>query len=456
MCNFDHLQICHSWNDSQPLPWVLIIVCNFYHLQISITVQPGAPVEISPDLSPGTPTVSNTRNAASRCLLRSLRVSLKDQYRNLVTDGYNGSVELKIVGPPGISEIPVFVGGSRSLTIPLTNGEAVLQVGVGVCWCWCVCVGGCFVCVGPPGISEIPVFVGGSWSLTIPLTNGEAVLQVCVGVCVGVGVLVWVFCVCWPTWHLGDPRLRWRVPVSHHSTHQWRGSTTGVCGCVLVLVWVCVGVCVLFVLAHLASRRFPSSLEGPGLSPFHSPMERQYYRCVWMCVGVGVGVCWCVCFVCVGPPGISEIPVFVGGSRSLTIPLTNGEAVLQVCVGCGCVLVWVCVGMGVCVLVCVFCVCRPTRHLGDPRLRRRVPLSHHSTHQWRGSTTGVCGCGCVCGCVLVGGCVWVFWWVCVGVGVGVCWYVCFVCVGVWVWVWVGVGVCGCVLAHLASRRSPSS
>ena len=105
----------------------------------------------------------------------------------------------------------------------------------------------------------------------------------CVLVCVGV---------CWPTWHLGDPRLRRRVLVS----------------------------------------------------PFHSPMERQYYRCVWMCVGVGVGVCWCVCFVCVGPPGISEIPVFVGGSRSLTIPLTNGEAVLQVCVGVG-----VCVGVCWCV-----------------------------------------------------------------------------------------------------------
>ena len=222
------------------------------------------------------------------------------------------------VGPPGISEIPVFVGGSRSLTIPLTNGEAVLQVGVCGVWvsvlvwvCWCVC----FVCVGPPGISEIPVFVGGSRSLTIPLTNGEAVLQVCVDVC-------------------------WCVLVS-------------VCWCVCVL---CVGPpCISEIPVFVGGSRYLTIPLTNG--------EAVLQVCV--------DVCWCVCVgvcvLCVGPPGISEIPVFVGGSRSLTIPLTNGEAVLQVCVGvgvggCGCVLVWVCVGVG------VFCV---LAHLAS----RRFPSS---------------------------------------------------------------------------------
>ncbi|XP_041360659.1 structural maintenance of chromosomes flexible hinge domain-containing protein 1-like [Gigantopelta aegis] len=100
---------------------------ELYSTLITITVHPGPPVEISPDQSPGTPTVSNTRNAASRCLIRYLKVLLRDQYKNLVSEGYSGEVELKIVGPTGITEIPVFVGGSRSLTIPLTNGEALLQ-----------------------------------------------------------------------------------------------------------------------------------------------------------------------------------------------------------------------------------------------------------------------------------------------------------------------------------------
>ena len=330
-------------------------MCNFDHLQISITVQPGAPVEISPDLSPGTPTVSNTRNAASRCLLRSLRVSLKDQYRNLVTDGYNGSVELKIVGPPGISEIPVFVGGSRSLTIPLTNGEAVLQVCVGGCGSVLVCVGVwvwvlvCVFCLCRPtwhlGDSRLRWRVALSHHSTHQWrgsTTGVCCVWVlvCVGVCVGV---------CRPTWHLGDSRLRWGVPVSHHSTHQWRGSTTGVCGC--VLVWVCVCVfCVCWPTWHLGDSR----LRWRVLVSHHSTHQWRgsttgVCGCVlvWVCVGVGV---------CVGPPGISEIPVFVGGSPSLTIPLTNGEAVLQVCVGGWGVGISVSVLVSVWVLVCM-CVC---------------------------------------------------------------------------------------------------
>ena len=156
---------------------------------------------------------------------------------------------------------------------------------------------------------------------------------------------------CWPTWHLGDSRLRRRVPLSHHSTHQWRGSTTGVCGCgcgcVLVggcgcvLVWVCF---VCWPTWHLRDSRLRRRVPLSHHSTHHwRGSTTGVCWCGW--VLVCVGVCWCVCgcvlvwvcFWCVGPPGISEIPVFVGGSRSLTIPLTNGEAVLQVCVG-----VWGC------------------------------------------------------------------------------------------------------------------
>ena len=237
-----------------------------------------------------------------------------------------------------------------------------------VCVCWCLC----FVCwptrhLGDPRLRRrVPL----SHHSTHQWRGSTTGVCGCGCGCVLVGgcgcVLVWVCFVCWPTWHLGDSRLRRRVPLSHHSTHQWRGSTTGVCGCGWVGVGVCWCGCVLCV-GPPGISEIPVFVGGSrsltiplttGEAVLQVGVGVGGCWCVWVCVGVCVGVCWCGCVLCVGPPGISEIPVFVGGSRSLTIPLTNGEAVLQVCVGVWGVGISVSVLASVWVLVCLcWCVC---------------------------------------------------------------------------------------------------
>ncbi len=97
-------------------------------MQILIDVSAGQPVEISPEESPGTPTVSNTRNAASRCLIRHLKLFLKDKFDNHVADGYSGTLTLEICAPSGVTEMPSFVGGTRELDLNMVNGLVHLQV----------------------------------------------------------------------------------------------------------------------------------------------------------------------------------------------------------------------------------------------------------------------------------------------------------------------------------------
>ncbi|XP_071103421.1 structural maintenance of chromosomes flexible hinge domain-containing protein 1-like isoform X1 [Haliotis cracherodii] len=100
---------------------------ELYSTVISINVMPGQPVEISPQDSPGTPTVSNTRNAASRCLIRHLKLTLKDKFGNHMGEKYNGRLTLEITAPEGVTEIPCFVGGTKSLDMSMLNGQVHLQ-----------------------------------------------------------------------------------------------------------------------------------------------------------------------------------------------------------------------------------------------------------------------------------------------------------------------------------------
>ena len=49
----------------------------FYSIKLYVDIVPGQPVRLVPVQNPGTPTVSNTKNLASRTLLRSLKFELK-------------------------------------------------------------------------------------------------------------------------------------------------------------------------------------------------------------------------------------------------------------------------------------------------------------------------------------------------------------------------------------------
>ncbi|KAL3892332.1 hypothetical protein ACJMK2_004548 [Sinanodonta woodiana] len=94
---------------------------------IHIAVDPATPTEIFPIQQPGTPTVSNTRNIASRCVLRNLQLQLRDRYGNHVTKGMNGSVQVEILSHDHTPEIPKFVGNNTSLNLTLAGGVCNLQ-----------------------------------------------------------------------------------------------------------------------------------------------------------------------------------------------------------------------------------------------------------------------------------------------------------------------------------------
>ncbi|XP_060084908.1 structural maintenance of chromosomes flexible hinge domain-containing protein 1-like [Ylistrum balloti] len=94
---------------------------------ITVDVKPGAPVKLGSMEQPGTPTVSNTHNAAARCVIRSLKVDLRDEFDNTAGLGYSGKINLEIMGMPGVSEVPAFVGGNRTLQFNMSNGQCVLS-----------------------------------------------------------------------------------------------------------------------------------------------------------------------------------------------------------------------------------------------------------------------------------------------------------------------------------------
>ncbi|XP_025090642.1 structural maintenance of chromosomes flexible hinge domain-containing protein 1-like isoform X1 [Pomacea canaliculata] len=98
---------------------------ELYSSAVPVNLKAGQPVKLCPQETLGMPTVSNTRSPGSRCLLRNLKLQLQDKYDNLVTEGYDGEVILTILGPG--TEIPTLVGGTRTSSFPMKNGQATLQ-----------------------------------------------------------------------------------------------------------------------------------------------------------------------------------------------------------------------------------------------------------------------------------------------------------------------------------------
>ncbi|XP_062594603.1 structural maintenance of chromosomes flexible hinge domain-containing protein 1-like [Saccostrea cucullata] len=94
---------------------------------MTVHIKPAPPMQLLPVDNPGTPTVSNTKATTARCVVRHLRLELRDQHGNASGTGYNGKVKIEICGPEDVTEIPCFVGGSRTLEIPLNNGACALN-----------------------------------------------------------------------------------------------------------------------------------------------------------------------------------------------------------------------------------------------------------------------------------------------------------------------------------------
>ncbi|KAK7480666.1 hypothetical protein BaRGS_00028138 [Batillaria attramentaria] len=97
---------------------------EIYSSVVSITLKPGSPTKLVPMETPGMPTVSNTRSVSSRCLLRNTKLTLQDKYDNPMGEGYDGEVTVTVTGS---GEMPMLVGGTRTLSVPMKDGQAVLQ-----------------------------------------------------------------------------------------------------------------------------------------------------------------------------------------------------------------------------------------------------------------------------------------------------------------------------------------
>lgn len=103
-----------------------------YSSAISVTLEPGPPTKLVPLQAPGMPTVSNTRSASSRCLLRSLKLQLQDEFNNPVAKGYDGEVTVALTRSGGIltgssGEMPMLVGGTRTMSVNMKDGQSTLQ-----------------------------------------------------------------------------------------------------------------------------------------------------------------------------------------------------------------------------------------------------------------------------------------------------------------------------------------
>ncbi|KAK3088610.1 hypothetical protein FSP39_021256 [Pinctada imbricata] len=93
---------------------------------ITVDIKPAPPMQLVPNENPGTPTVSNTKNASTRCIVRNLKLDLKDEHGNVSGLGYSGKVHVEIKGPDDVSDIPTFVGGNKKLDFTMTNGSCTL------------------------------------------------------------------------------------------------------------------------------------------------------------------------------------------------------------------------------------------------------------------------------------------------------------------------------------------
>ncbi|KAH9491932.1 Structural maintenance of chromosomes flexible hinge domain-containing protein 1 [Bulinus truncatus] len=93
----------------------------------SVNVSPGSPAELIVHDRRTTPTVSNTKSVASRTLIKTLLLELRDEFHNPLTKAYNGKVKVQITHPKKVEEVPVFISGESTMEFPLQNGQCTLQ-----------------------------------------------------------------------------------------------------------------------------------------------------------------------------------------------------------------------------------------------------------------------------------------------------------------------------------------
>ncbi|KAK3701987.1 hypothetical protein RRG08_017877 [Elysia crispata] len=95
---------------------------------MTILVGPGHPAVIA--VSDGqltTPTVSNTRSATSRMLIKSLNLELRDEFDNVLDEGYNGKVKIQITSDSNVDEVPCLNNEANVAEFSLINGRCRLQ-----------------------------------------------------------------------------------------------------------------------------------------------------------------------------------------------------------------------------------------------------------------------------------------------------------------------------------------
>ncbi|BFZ21319.1 hypothetical protein BsWGS_24357 [Bradybaena similaris] len=100
---------------------------ELYSMVSTITVSPGSPASLVAIDRLSTPTVSNTKSVASRTLIKSVRLELRDEFDNPLGKGYSGKVMVQISSDVKTEETPVFTNGNSFLEFTLQNGQCLLQ-----------------------------------------------------------------------------------------------------------------------------------------------------------------------------------------------------------------------------------------------------------------------------------------------------------------------------------------
>eukprot|EP00057_Strongylocentrotus_purpuratus_P003961 XP_003727734.1 PREDICTED: structural maintenance of chromosomes flexible hinge domain-containing protein 1 [Strongylocentrotus purpuratus] len=97
-----------------------------YSEPIGFDIQPGPPVKLNPEVTPPTPTVSDTPRAHSRIIIKALKLQLVDEFGNVTGKGLTGNIEVHMKGKDG-AELPKFQGNRSMMQFPLDNGIGSIQ-----------------------------------------------------------------------------------------------------------------------------------------------------------------------------------------------------------------------------------------------------------------------------------------------------------------------------------------
>ncbi|WAR15910.1 SMHD1-like protein [Mya arenaria] len=98
---------------------------------IHTKIEPGVPVKLFALEELGTATISNSKNVNTRCIVRNLKLELRDKFNNHVTRGMNGCVNVQVSCPTDEKELPMLHGTSsksRVLQFTLAGGSCTIQM----------------------------------------------------------------------------------------------------------------------------------------------------------------------------------------------------------------------------------------------------------------------------------------------------------------------------------------